>query len=104
MQKIEIYVANEKSGLAHLSTELGHIFGNNVGNELGVSLKKERTSQSTICFRHCAHTLSHDIHGLDCVKYLWRHENALAALLSFQFGAQDWRLYNYWTVHELSEI
>ncbi len=33
-QKIEIYLANERSGLAFFSTDLGHIFGSNVGNEL----------------------------------------------------------------------
>ena len=35
-QKVEIYLANEGSGLAFFSTDLGHIFGSNVGNEFGV--------------------------------------------------------------------
>ena len=38
-QKIEIYLANERSGLAFFSTDLGHIFGSNVGNEFGVMLR-----------------------------------------------------------------
>ena len=38
-QKFEIYLANEKSVLAFFSTELGHHFGSNVGNEFGVVLK-----------------------------------------------------------------
>ena len=38
-QKNEIYPANEKSCLAFFSTDLGHIFGNNVGNEFGVMLR-----------------------------------------------------------------
>ena len=38
-QKVEICLANECSGLAFFSTDLGHIFGNNVGNELGVMLR-----------------------------------------------------------------
>ena len=29
-------LANDTSGLAFSSTDLGHIFGNNVGNEFGV--------------------------------------------------------------------
>ena len=37
--KVEIYLANEGSGPAFLSTDLGHIFGCNVGNELGVMLR-----------------------------------------------------------------
>ena len=38
-QKVEIYLANEASGLAFFSTDLRHIFGINVGNEFGVMLK-----------------------------------------------------------------
>ena len=38
-QKVEIYLANEASGLAFFSTDLGQIFGSNVGNELGVMLR-----------------------------------------------------------------
>ena len=35
-QKVVITLANESSGLAFCSTDLGHIFGNNVGNRFGV--------------------------------------------------------------------
>ena len=35
-QKVVILLANDNSGLAFRSTDLGHIFGNNVGNEFGV--------------------------------------------------------------------
>ena len=38
-QKSEIYLSNEGSGLAFFSTDLGHIFGSNVGNEFGVMLR-----------------------------------------------------------------
>ena len=38
-QKVEIYLANGGSGLAFFSTDLGHIFGSNVGNEIGVMLR-----------------------------------------------------------------
>ena len=31
-------LANDTSGLAFCSTDLGHIFGNNVGNEFGVRM------------------------------------------------------------------
>ena len=40
-QKIEIYVANEVSGLAFFSTDLGHTFESNVGNEFGVLLRRK---------------------------------------------------------------
>ena len=38
-QKNEIYLANEGSGLAFISTDLGHTFGSNAGNEFGVVLR-----------------------------------------------------------------
>ena len=38
-QKIEIYLANEGSGLAFFSTDLEHIFGSKIGNEYGVMLR-----------------------------------------------------------------
>ena len=38
-QKVEIYLATEGSGLAIFSTDLGHFFGSNVGNEFGVMLR-----------------------------------------------------------------
>ena len=40
-QKVEIYLANEGSALAFFSTDLGHIFGSNVGNEFGVTLRRK---------------------------------------------------------------
>ena len=38
-QKVEIYLADEGSGLIFFSKDLGHIFGSNVGNEFGVMLR-----------------------------------------------------------------
>ena len=35
-QKVVIMLANDNSGLAFCSTDLGHIFGNNVGNQIRV--------------------------------------------------------------------
>ena len=40
-QKDEICLANEASGLAIFCTDLGHIFGSNVGNEFGVMLRRK---------------------------------------------------------------
>ena len=37
-QKVEIYFANEKSGLPFFSTDLGHIFESNVGDEFEIML------------------------------------------------------------------
>ena len=38
-QKLVIMLANDSSGLAFCSTDLGHIFANNVGNHFGVLVK-----------------------------------------------------------------
>ena len=38
-QKVEIYLANEESGLAFFNTDLGHIVGSIVGNEFEVLLR-----------------------------------------------------------------
>ena len=38
-QKVEIYLANEGSGLAFFSTDLGHIFASIVGNKFGVIMR-----------------------------------------------------------------
>ena len=39
MQRNEVYLANEGSGLAFFSTVLGHNFGSDVGNEVRVMLR-----------------------------------------------------------------
>ena len=41
-QKVRIYRATEESGLAFFSSDLGHIFGSNAGNEIGVMLRGKR--------------------------------------------------------------
>ena len=38
-QKVEVYLANEASGLAFFSTDMGYIFEINVGNEFGLMLR-----------------------------------------------------------------
>ena len=40
--KFEIYVANDGSGLAFFSADLGHIFGSKVGDDFGVMLRGKR--------------------------------------------------------------
>ena len=40
-QKIVIILANDTSGFAFCSTDLGHIFRNNVGNQFGVLMKRK---------------------------------------------------------------
>ena len=49
-QKVAILLANDTSGLAFCSTNLGHIFGNNVGNEFGVLLIGKGTQEPEFAY------------------------------------------------------
>ena len=49
-QKIEIYHANNGSGLALFSTSSGHIFGSNVGNGIGVLLRGKGTHKPVFVY------------------------------------------------------
>ena len=98
-QKIEIYLEIEGSRLAFFRRDLGHIFGSNVGNELGVMLRGKGPHKP-----YSAYDIVR-IHSLMIyTDLIERHKGSIVALLSFYFEAQVWRHYNYWTVHELSDI
>ena len=49
-QKIVIMLANDSSGLALCSTDLGHIFGNNVVNEFGVLMIGKRPHEHEFAY------------------------------------------------------
>ena len=49
-QKVEICLANEGSGLAFFSTDLGQIFRSNVGNEFGVMLRRKGPHKPEIAY------------------------------------------------------
>ena len=49
-QKIEISFANEGSGLAFFSTDLGHIFGSNVAKDFGVMLRGKGPHKPEIAY------------------------------------------------------
>ena len=57
-QKLDIYLAIKRSGLAFFSTDLGHIFGCNVGNEFGVMLRGKDLTNQTLLATLSAYTLS----------------------------------------------
>ena len=56
-QKIVIILANDSSGLALCSTELGHIFGNNVRNEFGVMMTGKRPHEPQFAYIVRIHSL-----------------------------------------------
>ena len=57
-QKVEIYLANERSGLACFSTDLGHVSGTIVGNEFGVFLRKKGLTNQNLLTTLFAYTFS----------------------------------------------
>ena len=40
-QKVEIYLANEESGLIFFNIDLRHVFGSNAGKEFGMMLRRK---------------------------------------------------------------
>ena len=49
-QKVVIMLANNSSGIAFCSTDLGHIFANNVGNEFGVLMIGKRPHEPEFAY------------------------------------------------------
>ena len=49
-QKVVIILANDTPGLAFCSSDLGHIFGNNVGNQFGVLMKGKGPHEPQIAY------------------------------------------------------
>ena len=49
-QKVVILLANDTSGLALCSTDLGHIFGNNAGNEFGVLMIRKGPHETEFAY------------------------------------------------------
>ena len=101
-QNVEIYLANERSGLAFFSTDLGHIFGSIVGNEFGVIMRGKCPQKPKFAYDIVR------IHSLmlytELIEYNIVPRGSIAALLPFFSEAQVWRHYSYWIVHELSDI
>ena len=99
-----IMLANDTSGLAFCSTDLGHNFGNNVGNEFGVLMIGKGPHEPEF-----AHDIVR-IHSLmiysDLVEYniVGDTKGPPAATFSLYLKAKGRRHYNNWTVYELSDI
>ena len=63
-QKDEIYFANEGSGFAFFTADLGHIFESNVGKEVGVMLRRKRPHKPDFVYG-IVRIDSRDIHRFD---------------------------------------
>ena len=56
-QKVDIYLANEKSGLVFFRTDQGHIFGSNVGTEFGEMLRGKGPHEPEFAYDVRMHSL-----------------------------------------------
>ena len=49
-QRVKVYLANEESSLAIFSTDLGHIFGGGVRNDLGILMRGKGPDEPTVAY------------------------------------------------------
>ena len=49
-QKVKVYLASEESSLAIFSTDLGHIFGEDVRNDLGILMSGKSPREPTVAY------------------------------------------------------
>ena len=68
MQKVDFHLADERSGLAFSSMDLGHIFGSNVCNDFGVLFRGKRLQNPVFAY-DLVHSHSLIIYRLDRVEY-----------------------------------
>ena len=85
-QQVVIMLANDTSGLALSSTNLGHIFGNNVGNEFGVLMIRKGPHENEFAYDNVR------IHSLkiysDLVDYNIVGDTKVPLLRRFPFISQ----------------
>ena len=104
-QKVVIMLANNSSGLAFCSTDLGHIFGNNVGNKFRVLMIEKGPHEPEFAYDNVR------IHSLMIYSNLVEYNNVgdtKASLLRCFLFISKLKggdiITTGWTVHELSDI
>ena len=82
-QKVKMYMANEESSLAIFSTDLGHIFGGDVRNDLGIFMCGKGSHEPTFAYDIvCIHSL---MIYTDLVEYNTVGDTKVPLLLCFPF-------------------
>ena len=99
-QKVVILLANDSSGLACCSTDLGHIL-----ITMWETVLRYWWKEKDLMNHNLPTTLFVSIRRWSSrVQHCWRLKNSLATMLSLYLKAKGRRHYNNWTVHELSDI
>ena len=104
-QKGVTVLANDTSGLAFCSTDLGHIFRKKCGKRIWGTDDRKKSSWTRNCLRHCSYPFVYDLQQQSSrVQHCSRHKSSLATMLSLYLKAKRRRHYNNWRVHELWDI
>ena len=86
-QKVVIMLANDDSAVAFCSTDLGHIFGNNLGNKFGVLIMEKGPHEPEFAY-NIVHIQSLMIYS-DLVEYNnLQYKSSLATMLSLYLKAK----------------
>ena len=83
-----MYLANEESSLAISSTELGHIFGGDVRNDLGIIMSGKSPHEPI--FVHDIFCIYSILIYRDIVEYNVVEDTAFAPMVSIHIRAQIW--------------
>ena len=85
-QKVEVYLANERFGLANFSTDLGHIFGSNVVNEFRVMLRRKRPHKTEFAYNLVR--MHSTMIWRDAIEYIFVGDTKTAILCCFLFSSE----------------
>ena len=91
-QKVKVYLANEESSLALFSTDLGHIFGGDVRNDLGKLMCGKGPHELIFAYDivRIHSLLIYDLYGQFRVQYCCGHKGAFAPSLFIHIQPQIW--------------
>ena len=89
-KKVEIWLAMERSGRSFFSTDLGHIFGSNVGKEFGVTLRERGLHKSKFVYDivqnlmiytdRIEHNIADDTRLICCIAFFFLQSSKLGTL------------------------
>ena len=85
-QKIEVYLAKEESSLAYCSTILGHIFGGDMRNDLGIPMRRKCLQKPT--FAHDIVRTHSLLIYLDIVEFKTVGDTKASLLRCFPFSSK----------------
>ena len=102
MQRVKVYLAIEESSLTIFSTDLGHIFGGHVRNDLGILMREKGSHEPTFA-DDIVRILSLMIY-IDIVEYNTVGDTKALLIRCFPFISKPKSGDMITTAHELPDI